>query len=798
MNDRTRWSTGASVLAVAAVYFISGRLGLLLAIPPGYATAVWPASGIALAAVLHFGFRVWPGIWLGSFMINVGTALDPNDMLSLMASTFPAVFIALGAVLQAVIGAVLIQRRVGYSNLLTQEMGSVWILLWGGPLACLISASVGVSTLWMYGLIPNANVLVSWWTWWIGDSVGVLIFTPLLLVWVARPYRLWFIRQLYVSLPLVLMFVLVVSLFVLVSRHESTRLKTNFNVTVTDFERQAQNSLQDYLNVLYSLQSFFNVVHDVDPEDFRLFADHLLRRLPGVQALSWNPRIEGADRTAFEQRESARGMSIHIHERDPTGGARGAALRDEYVPVQYIAPLPGNQSVIGFDVASEPTRVAALERAALEGRPVGTAPMQLVQHSDGKPGVVVFMPVYHPGQRLNTPEQRRLNLRGYVAAVFLVDDVLASVVQRLQHTGVELNLYDNSEGSRLPLWTRPVQAMDPDGGFSRRLTLNFADRQWQADLYVPAAYLVEHRSWETWILLASGMLFTGLLGMFLLVMIGRSAAIEQQVADRTVELTRVNEVLVHETQRSEKLEAESRQRAAELAASNQDLDQFASVASHDLQAPLRSMSGFVDLLERRYRTVLQADGEGHQIVAAIRKSCSDMQGLIESILRLSRLSREPLEFNTVDLVQVLDRAQNALAQDFKISHAEIRSQPLPTVRGDARLLTQLFQNLIGNAIKFQPAGQHPRVEIGAVRRENEWNIWVRDNGIGIADEHLGHLFQMFRRVNADNEYSGHGIGLALCKKIVRLHQGRIWAESVLGKGTTIYFTLPVMVTGGES
>ncbi|MGH8530440.1 MAG: MASE1 domain-containing protein, partial [Nevskiales bacterium] len=197
-----------AIAAMAAAYYISGRLGLLLAIPPGYATAVWPASGIALAGVLIYGWRLGIGVWLGSFLVNVRTGLDTSDAAALLQSMLVPVVIALGATAQAVGGAWLVRRFVSYRNILTQEFDVLRILLLGGPLACLIGASLGVTTLWLQGAIPDDARLFNWFTWWVGDVVGVLVFTPLLLVWTVRPYRRWLRKQLAVTVPMLLMFVL--------------------------------------------------------------------------------------------------------------------------------------------------------------------------------------------------------------------------------------------------------------------------------------------------------------------------------------------------------------------------------------------------------------------------------------------------------------------------------------------------------------------------------------------------------------------------------------------------------------
>jgi integral membrane sensor domain MASE1 len=184
---RTLRRSIVAALVLAAAYTALGRLGLWLATPPGYATPLWPSSGLALAGLLTGDARVWPGIWLGSFLVNIGTAFDASHAAALLASVAIPTTIGVGATVQALVGAGLVRRCVGVPSALTQA-GEIGVFLaLGGPVSCLISATVGVTTLVVSGQIPWALVAITWGTWWIGDTLGVLIVTPLVLSWLAEP-----------------------------------------------------------------------------------------------------------------------------------------------------------------------------------------------------------------------------------------------------------------------------------------------------------------------------------------------------------------------------------------------------------------------------------------------------------------------------------------------------------------------------------------------------------------------------------------------------------------------------------
>jgi light-regulated signal transduction histidine kinase (bacteriophytochrome) len=239
-------------------------------------------------------------------------------------------------------------------------------------------------------------------------------------------------------------------------------------------------------------------------------------------------------------------------------------------------------------------------------------------------------------------------------------------------------------------------------------------------------------------------------------------------------------------------EEQLRLTSSELTRSNTDLQQFAYIASHDLFEPLRMVISFLQLLKEHSSEKL--DKEAHEFIGFAMDGARRMQALITDLLAYSRVDTRTQTFEPTDCETVLEGALGNLKIAIEEGGAIITHQPLPTVLGDIVQLIQLFQNLIGNAIKFHSAVP-PHIDIGVTQKDGEWEFSFRDNGIGIDPRHFNRIFEIFQRLHTRQEYAGTGIGLAICKRIVERHGGRMWVQSIVGEGSTFLFTLPVMKEG---
>jgi len=263
--------------------------------------------------------------------------------------------------------------------------------------------------------------------------------------------------------------------------------------------------------------------------------------------------------------------------------------------------------------------------------------------------------------------------------------------------------------------------------------------------------------------------------------------LEELVKQRTVELEVANAHLQTEIAQRKAGEETRRQITQELERSNRDLEQFAYVASHDLQEPLRAVGGYVKLLQHRFPE--KVDAAARDYITGAAAGAQRMQRLITDLLAYSRVGTQSKAFVPADLNALLNDALNNVQASIKEAGAKVTSDPLPTLTVDATQIVQLFQNLIANAIKFH-SDRTPVIHVGARREKDQWLFWVRDNGIGIDPRYSERIFQIFQRLHTRRQYPGTGIGLAICKKIVERHGGEIRVESQPAQGATFYFSIP--------
>ena len=555
-------------LSVSGVFFVGlayvalGAVGLTLAIPPGYASPVFPAAGLALACALLFGFRVLPAVWLASFFLNLSHAWLNGSLTPKTAAV--AAMIAIGATTQAWAGSFLIRRLMGEAwRGLQSEQNLFRFFLWGALAACLVSASISVSGLGLFGVIESSEGFFTWWNWYIGDALGVMVFAPLTFCFLNRSDELWAERRRQIVVPMLLVLGLVWLAFYGTARWEKQAMDRDIETDGFSIANRIQDRLIAHREVLSSLGHFIEATPDFTFLQFRKFTRITLQDNPDISALSFNDLVLLEDRAAYESQMSALSPlgSYRITERDGQQRLAPAGSRPLYAPVRYIVPLSKNRPAVGFDIYSEPMRRDAIERARRTNAMAVTAPLHLVQDHDKRVGLLELLPVVAETEESGQPKKRLL---GFAAAVIRVDEMVQIATRSKIPSNLVFRLTDTDapDGQNLLYRSEALDSASREWNQTPqwKTLLSVGDRSWELSIHATKQYLREHRPWLAWAVGVVGLIFSALLQMLLLGMTGQAMVIrrknkeiqgladslENRVEERTAQLLQTNQRLTRE------------------------------------------------------------------------------------------------------------------------------------------------------------------------------------------------------------------------------------------------------------
>src|SRR5260221_8856000 len=437
-------------LTTALACFAFGKLATLLAIPPGFASAVQPVAGVSLAAVLVLGRGVWPGILLGSCVANLGLPLQSGGAPAPFLSTALSLLLGLGMAAQALAGARLVRRFAGYPSSVVEALDVLRFLVLAGPVSSLIGASVGVLAVLLFAQVPHSDLAFTWSTWWMGNSIGAALFAPLALLWIPGTLRAGLSRRISVTAPLAMLLALSVVLFFQVSAREREQVSAEFERRADDLANGLVRTFDGSMAVLDSLGSFYDASHRIDRREFSTFAHFALSRGSGVRTLAWCPRVKDSERTRCIQ--SARldvDPAYTILERNDVGSLVPAVQRDEYVPIYFLETRVRTGDGLGVDAASYADRRAALQRARDTGEAVATSPAELGVGSERRLGFILYRPGFGHGEPHGTIAQRRTGLAGYASAEVCVADLMREALPGALTEGVRVGLCDGTDAAPL-------------------------------------------------------------------------------------------------------------------------------------------------------------------------------------------------------------------------------------------------------------------------------------------------------------------------------------------------------------
>jgi len=640
------------------------------------------------------------------------------------------------------------------------------------PLVCLTSASLSLAGLWVLGVVPLTELATSWISWWIGDTLGVLLVLPLMLVLAGEPRALWRGRAGPVALPMLLFFALFTAIFVRVSKWEHDESLLEFRLLSRQTIDKIRAELEEQEVFLAQLERSFSGGAGVSRTDFRHLVRNLLQRFPTIQAVKWAPRVDRDHRMSFEAAQQADLPGFEIREVDPSGQRRRAGERPRFFPVTYVEPLRGNEHIVGFDLASEAGRRAAVQTALDSGRVTTTPPIRLVQEQGEQVGILLVYGVHYG-----------FNEAGVVAVALrmgtFVDGMLASA-----NSWVSLQLSDLDADRVISNSLSPRRA----GEFYTD-TFIFGGRHYGVRTEPTASYLAQHRRWQSWAVLVVGVFSTGLLGALLLLGTGHTRRIETIVDDRTRDLETANRRLEIEIREREQAEAALRQ-----AHRMEAIGQLTGGIAHDFNNLLTVIGGNAAMLN----DAAQSDARRRR-VGAIVQAAERGERLTRQLLAFSR--RQMLRPEQLDLrrqaAEIADMLSPALRPDIEVK-VEIPEEVWPVFVDLAEFQMALL-NLGMNARDAMPDGGRIRVEARNVTFDIDdptsgglvgefVAVTLSDTGAGMTADVVARAIEPYFTTKEIG--LGSGLGLSQVYGFAQQSGGAVTIASAVGKGSSITLFLP--------
>lgn len=806
LPEAKRTQLFAKIALLALLYYITGKIGLLLAVPPGYATVIWPPAGIATGMLIMHGARLWPGIFIGSFMLNAPILGGAADGITAQALLI-AGLIACGSTGQALFGRGIVARIIGLPLQLTRLRDTLKLFALTGPLACLIAPTIGIGSLYFAGSLPADRIAGNWLTWWVGDSFGIVVFLPLMLVAPGSPQRLVWRGETITALPILAMLTLMLPLgltfyaWKLLSEQQHKASLTEFETLALESEKALQHRLQSYAQALLGGEALIRAAGSVSHASWRHYVSTIKARenFPGIHGVGYIADVQPDNLPEFlsaRRREEATDFVIHPQTEKPP-----------FFIITYIEPIEINKQAVGLNIAFDENQRAAAVLARDTGKQAITKRMLLVQDETRSPGFMLLHPVYARDTTFDTVEARRAAFRGWIYAPFVGENFMKDLTQS-QGAKLNLSVYDGEAedaGSLIYASQLAEKSRTPAFRLSKRLHL--MQQSWTLVWTSTPAYEAVESSREPEIVLLAGTVFTALLGAFFSVMARRAEMVRRLVADQTrllniqhAELVGAQRELRHI---NENLELRVAERTADLQearktaeAANRVKSDFLSNISHELRTPMHVILNCAKIGMTHLQTGnLQ---KIHQYLNNIRMSGERLSYLLNDLLDLSRMEAGKVNLksqrcNLLDIIQLSVAELETLKAEKNVNLVVHSSAENPSVDCDRQQILQVFINLYSNAIKYSPVGGTIAITIAdAATAQGVPALLcsVEDQGIGIPPNELVMVFDKFVQSSKTRTGAGGtGLGLAICQEIVELHKGKIWAENVPAGGARLQILL---------
>lgn len=542
----SRLRASALHIFLAFAYVTSGMLGLMLALPPGYASPIFPPAGIAVAACFIGGRKWLPAIFIGSLLLNLWVGYSPSEQLTIKDVQVAAV-IALASMLQAAAGGWALRKLIGHPAVFDNQRDIVRFLLLV-PLICLVSATLSVTSLWGLGLVATQQFASNWASWWFGDAFGVIVLFPLTMMVAGEPRELWRSRIRTIALPiLVVLGTGLTAIYFLQNAALNTAREIQqdiFDYQVRETTLRIEQRLGIYEQALRSLKGLYLASSHVDRAEFRSYVESLgmQKHYPGIQGLGVSlaiPPRELAAHIADVRNEGLTGYDV-----------RPKGVREIYTAIIYLEPFSGrNLRAIGYDMYSEPIRRAAMERSRDQDNSALSGKVKLVQENgeNEQAGFLMYLPLYKVGGEHDTVESRRANIVGWVYCAFRMDDLMRGILGE-QIDNIDLEIFDgvNPSYENLMHHSQPL-LHSGDPLFQSVRQIKIGGHSWTIRLHSLPAFEAGIDTGKVTVIRISGLLMMLLLSMLVWQLAGGRAQAVKLAQDMTRELRR-SEAQLNEAQ----------------------------------------------------------------------------------------------------------------------------------------------------------------------------------------------------------------------------------------------------------
>ncbi|MDD5461968.1 MAG: response regulator [Methylococcales bacterium] len=698
---------------IAGAYFIFGLLGLQFKVPPGNAGVLWPPAGISLAAALLLGKRIYPGIFIGNFGLSVWALGFNPEILPIHIAT------GFGASACAFLGAFLIRQSIGFPNPLIDDKSIMLFMLLGGPISCLLPATIGLITLYSAGLISLSETPVNWISWWMGDTMGVLLFAPLMLTAFGEPQAVWRKRRSSVGLPLIFTFLLVAVLFFYVRKIEDHQRRQQLKDQSITLSQALKNRIQGDFHAINSVRNFFIGSRVVENHEFSLFSKEALSPFKEINFIKWiSYAANGTGYIEFTSILNSQEI--------------------KYPNAQQIN-LPNLTRLVKDDLRS-PDEVNYI---SIENNEIN-----------------LYSPVFSVTDK---------KLLGVILTSISIAELVHQALDELNTQGcfLTISIIENKGANNKIIYsTADVQGIHP----YQQYLFPVASQQWLLGFYYDPIMENSHFPWSIGVLI-SGLLFTNLLGVGLLMLTGRNFRTESIVEERTAALRHAKN-------------------AAEIA--NKAKSQLLANISHELRTPLHGILGFTQLLQKNPSISV----EDKKLIEIIRQCGDNLLTLITDLLDISSIesNQTKLDINDFDFESLLVNITEIfkLQADAKHLALIVHKDSVPHyLRGDENRIRQIVVNLLNNAIKYTDQGL---VSISFAYQDGHLNFSVEDTGCGIAKNDLEQIFSPFVQISVTRYIKeGVGLGLAITRTLVDSMGGSLLVSSQPGIGSIFTVSIPLPV-----